>query len=259
VSRGSDQGDDFVRPAIDPPHSIEFPLRISFRAAAFAAAALSFCAVAGLAGPSIASEADTAPTVSYAQHAVSTLTAENLGLNDLQDPVAAIPDPASALPIATHAMAPALPAPVPPLEEPGAAEGRTLSELVDQHAGSEAPDAETDCLARAVYYESKGEPLTGQLTVAEVIINRSRSGRFPSTLCGVVRQPGQFSFVRRGHIPAPPAGSRDWRIAVAIARIATEDLADGAAPRALFFHARRVNPGWRLTRVATVGNHVFYR
>ena len=37
------------------------------------------------------------------------------------------------------------------------------------------------------------------------------------------------------------------------------DLADSPAPRALFFHARRVNPGWRLTRVATVGNHVFYR
>lgn len=214
--------------------------------------------MAGLAGPSLASEADTAPTVPYGEHAVSTLTADNLGLNDLQDPVVAPQDPAAVLPVATHAMAPALPAPADPVEAP-AAERRSLAELVDDYAGSETPDAETECLARAVYYESKGEPLTGQLTVAEVIINRSRSGRFPSTLCGVVRQPGQFSFVRRGHIPAPPAGSRDWRIAVAIARIATEDLADGGAPRALFFHARRVNPRWRLTRVATVGNHVFYR
>jgi spore germination cell wall hydrolase CwlJ-like protein len=95
--------------------------------------------------------------------------------------------------------------------------------------------------------------------VAEVIINRSRSGRFASTICGVVRQPSQFSFVRRGHIPAPPNNAQ-WRTAVAIARIATEELADGGAPRALFFHARRVSPRWRnLTRVATVGNHVFYR
>jgi spore germination cell wall hydrolase CwlJ-like protein len=54
-------------------------------------------------------------------------------------------------------------------------------------------------------------------------------------------------------------GSRDWRTAVAISRIAMEDLADGAAPRALFFHARHVRPGWRRTHVATVGNHVFYR
>jgi len=46
---------------------------------------------------------------------------------------------------------------------------------------------------------------------------------------------------------------------VAIAHIALADLADSPTPRAMFFHARRINPGWRLTRVATVGNHVFYR
>jgi spore germination cell wall hydrolase CwlJ-like protein len=92
-----------------------------------------------------------------------------------------------------------------------------------------------------------------------VIINRAHSGRFAGTVCGVVRQRGQFSFVHGGSIPAAPQGSRDWRTAVAIAQIATQDLADGPAPRALFFHARRVNPGWHLTRVATVGNHVFYR
>ena len=234
-------------------------MRISFRTAATAAAALTFCAAAGLAGPSLASEAETAPTVSYAEHAATTLTAENLGLNDLEDPAAPVEDGASDLPVAGHATAPAFPAPPPASETPQPAERRTLSQLVDDHASSETADAETDCLARAVYYEAKGEPLTGQLTVAEVIINRARSGRFPSTLCGVVRQRGQFSFVRGGHIPAPPSASRDWRIAVAIARIAREDLADGAAPRALFFHARRVNPRWRLTRVATVGNHVFYR
>ena len=138
-------------------------------------------------------------------------------------------------------------------------EARPLSDLVADHSGSETADAETECLARAVYWESRGEPLSGQLAVAEVIINRARSGRFAPTLCGVVRQPSQFSFVRRGAIPQPPSSSRDWHIAVAIARIATDRLAEGGAPRALFFHARRINPGWRLTRVATVGNHVFYR
>ena len=136
---------------------------------------------------------------------------------------------------------------------------RSLAQLVGDHAGADTQDAEQECLARAVYYESQGEPLTGQLSVAEVIINRSRSGRFPSSVCGVVRQAGQFSFVRRGNIPQPPQGARNWRTAVAISRIAMADLADSPASRALFFHARRVNPGWRLTRVATVGNHVFYR
>lgn len=233
-------------------------MRLSIRAAAYAAAALSFFATAGLAGPSFASEADPAPTVSYAEHAATGLTAENLGLNDLRDPVGPA-QPAEEVPIAAHVAAPALSAPTSVPAPPERRNGRSLAQLVDDFASSETPDAETDCLARAVYYESKGEPLAGQLTVAEVIINRSRSGRFASTICGVVRQPSQFSFVRRGHIPTPPAGARDWRIAVAIARIAMEELADGSAPRALFFHARHVRPGWRLTRVATVGNHVFYR
>lgn len=228
-------------------------MRISFRVAALAAAAFSFVSIAGFA-PSFATEAADTATIPYMAHADSTLTAENLGLNDLED---TIPAAAGETPGAAHVAAPALPEPQP--EAPAERERRSLAELVDDYAASETSDAEIDCLARAVYYESKGEPLAGQLTVAEVVINRAESGRFRPTICGVVRQPGQFSFVRGGHIPTPPAGSRDWRVAVAIARIAMEDLADGGAPRALFFHARRVNPGWRHTRVATIGNHVFYR
>ena len=228
-------------------------MRFPVRTAALAAAVVGLCTAGATAAPSIASEREGTPSVSYMAHAAAeavpatSLTADNLGLNDLTDPAPA--------PEVTESATAETPAPV---TEP-APERRSLSELVAEHAGSTAPDAETDCLARGVYYESKGEPLSGQLSVAEVIINRARSGRFAPTICGVLRQRGQFSFVRGGVIPTPPAASRDWRTAVAIARIAMEDLADGAAPRALFFHARRVNPGWRLTRVATVGNHVFYR
>ena len=170
--------------------------------------------------------------------AQTPLSAANLGIEDLADPAPA--------PLAT-------PAPEVRPEAPA------LAELVAAHAGTETANEESECLARAVYWESRGEPLAGQLAVAEVVINRARSGRFAPTLCGVVRQPSQFSFVRRGYIPQPPQASRDWHTAVAIARIATERLAQGSAPQALFFHARRINPGWRLTRVATVGNHVFYR
>lgn len=228
-------------------------MRISFRVAALAAAAFSFVSIAGFA-PSLATEAADTEAVPYTAHAESTLSVDSLGLNDLQDPAPAAV-PAIADGSAVHAAAPVLPEP----EARPERDGRSLAALVDDYASAEAPDEETDCLARAVYYESKGEPLAGQLSVAEVILNRAESGRFRPTICGVVRQPGQFSFVRGGHIPTPPASSRDWRVAVAIARIATEDLADGGAPRALFFHARRVNPGWRHTRVATIGNHVFYR
>lgn len=227
------------------------------RAAAFAAVAFSFCAAVFFAGPTLATVADEPTSVPYAAHAAVTVPEEgDIGLNPL-DERAETPS-AEAEPAVTHAITPAFPE-TDTADEPAERDGRSLATLVEDYSDADTPDAETECLARAVYYESKGEPLTGQLTVAEVIINRARSGRFPSTVCGVVRQAGQFSFVRRGVIPQPPEGSRDWRIAVAIAQIAMQDLADGAAPRALFFHARRVNPGWRLTRVATVGNHVFYR
>jgi spore germination cell wall hydrolase CwlJ-like protein len=239
-------------------------MRFSFRVAGLSAVILSCCAAVA-ADPSVAFEADSTPQVTYIEHAASGLTADNLGLNDLSD---AAPAPAAdaadalqpAQPVATHAMAPAFPPSMSrAIATPQRLPGRSLGDLVGDHAATDTLDSEHECLARAVYYESQGEPLTGQLTVAEVIINRSRSGRFPSSICGVVRQAGQFSFVRRGVIPQPPQSARNWRTAVAISRIAIADLADGGAPRALFFHARRVNPGWRLTRVATVGNHVFYR
>jgi spore germination cell wall hydrolase CwlJ-like protein len=224
------------------------------RAAALSAAALGLLAGAGLSGASFAFQTEATPAVSYTEHAASPLNAANLGLNELSDPATEEGSDDIAAPVATHAIAPAFPTE----EEPAEREGRTLAELVADYASNDTSSEEAECLARGIYYESRTESLTGQLTVAEVIINRARSGRFASSICGVLRQRGQFSFVRGGVIPAPPANAH-WRTAVAIARVAMEDLADGAAPRALFFHARRVNPGWRLTRVATVGNHVFYR
>jgi N-acetylmuramoyl-L-alanine amidase len=136
---------------------------------------------------------------------------------------------------------------------------RPLSALVEEHSGTKTADSEMECLAGAIYFESKGEPLAGQLAVAEVVINRAKSGRYPASLCGVVKQRGQFSFIRAGRFPAFSRDNAHWRKAVAIAHIAMKDLADSPAAKALAFHATRVSPGWRMKRVARVGNHVFYR
>ena len=119
-------------------------------------------------------------------------------------------------------------------------------------------DSELSCLAGAVYFESKGEPLSGQLAVANVIINRTNSGRFPHTICGVVKQPGQFSFIRGGAIPAIRSAAQ-YRTAMAIAQVAMDKEWDNPTPGALYFHARRVSPGWARPRVATIGNHIFFR
>jgi spore germination cell wall hydrolase CwlJ-like protein len=73
----------------------------------------------------------------------------------------------------------------------------------------------------------------------------------------VLTQRGQFSFVRGGYVPT--GKGRAWQTAVAVAKVAQRDLWDSAAGSALYFHARRVSPGWRLSKVAAIGNHVFYR
>lgn len=122
-----------------------------------------------------------------------------------------------------------------------------------------AEDPELNCLAAGIYHESKGEPLEGQLAVAEVILNRANSGRFASTVCGVLKQRGQFSFVRGGKIPQPPASSKAWKTALAVAQVARDDAWESKVSDALFFHARYVSPGWRRARVGSVGNHIFYR
>ena len=134
----------------------------------------------------------------------------------------------------------------------------SLAELVAVTPRPTEIDPELRCLAGAVYFESRGESLPGQLAVAHVVINRAKSGRFPKSLCGVVHQPSQFSFVRRGKMPAVREGAQ-WNNAVAIAQIARDGSWKTNAPGALFFHARYVSPGWRKTRIASIDNHIFYR
>lgn len=135
----------------------------------------------------------------------------------------------------------------------------SLAALVAATPAPDTLDPELRCLAGAVYFESRGESLTGQLAVAHVVINRAESGRFPTSLCGVVHQPSQFSFVRGGKMPAIRESSTLWSNAVAIAQIARSGSWKNQAPGALFFHARHVSPGWRKTRIAQIDNHIFYR
>ena len=137
--------------------------------------------------------------------------------------------------------------------------GESLASMVSRLKSATPASRDQECLAGAIYFESKSEPLAGQLAVGEVIANRAKSGRFASTYCGVVFQRGQFSFVRGHAMPGIARSGNQWKTAVAIAAIVDARLKNSAAPRALFFHAPRVSPAWHATRVATIGNHIFYR
>jgi spore germination cell wall hydrolase CwlJ-like protein len=134
-----------------------------------------------------------------------------------------------------------------------------LASMVAQLRASEPGSRELECLATGIYFESKGEPLAGQLAVGKVIANRADSGRFPGTYCGVLFQRGQFSFIHGRSLPSVARSGKQWQTAVAIAKIVDQDLKESPAGDALFFHARYVSPGWHMKRVASIGNHIFYR
>jgi spore germination cell wall hydrolase CwlJ-like protein len=144
---------------------------------------------------------------------------------------------------------------------PAAAPLPTLGELVSKFETDGTADREQDCLASAVYFESRGEPIEGQLAVADVVMNRAASGHYPTDLCDVITQPAQFSFVHHGRMPMADRASEAWRKAVAIAHIAEDKLAQAeVASSVLWYHATYVSPSWskRLTRETQIGLHIFY-
>jgi hypothetical protein len=202
-----------------------------FRAGGFAAAALMLAAFS--AAPAAAAD------VSIPQPISST----------------ALPANSEAPTAAANLAAPAAPAPA-----AAPAVKRPLRDLVISFVDFGNRDAEQECLVKAIYFEARSESLEGQLAVAEVILNRAASGIYPSTICGVVTQPAQFSFIRNGQFPVPDRNSEGWRKALAIADIAQKGLADAIAPNVLWYHATYVAPSWgrRLTRVAQIGTHIFY-
>jgi spore germination cell wall hydrolase CwlJ-like protein len=150
---------------------------------------------------------------------------------------------------------------VQPLPETPEPDTRSLAALVETMPADRPMSRDVMCLAQAIYFEARGEPLDGQLAVGAVIVNRTNSDRYPGDYCSVVTQPGQFSFVRRGRIPSPDESSLAWTRAKAVAQIAHQDLWDSAAGDALFFHARYVRPGWARHKVqlAAIDSHIFYR
>ena len=137
---------------------------------------------------------------------------------------------------------------VPPLIDSGPA---PTKDVVDRLSAEEM-----HCLSVAVYHEARGEPRDGQLAVAQVVLNRARSGKFPKSICGVVLQPAQFSSIRANW---QPRESAMWRRAREIAGQAAEGDRLEHLGNAMYFHATRVSPGWRKQRVAQIGNHIFYR
>ncbi len=127
-------------------------------------------------------------------------------------------------------------------------------------------EKERRCLTEGIYFEARGESAVGQLAIAEVILNRVASGRYPANICGVVFQGAksnqcQFSFACNGDMKKP----RDpvaWRKAQRLAHyVLAGKVRNTIVGSATFYHAAYVNPYWapRMVEVVKIGQHIFYR
>ena len=168
--------------------------------------------------------------------------------------------PALATDIGPLPASPELSGAVAPQADVTTAPSASLDQMVDANANSDATDPDQECVATAVYFEARGEPIDGQLAVAQVVLNRAASGLYPASVCGVVKQRAQFSFVRRGKFPPIAKASDAWHRAVGIAHVALQRLIQRIASDVLWYHADYVHPSWgtRLTRVTQIGAHIFY-
>ncbi|MBL4667060.1 MAG: cell wall hydrolase [Sneathiella sp.] len=122
------------------------------------------------------------------------------------------------------------------------------------------------CLAQAVYFEARGEPLIGQVAIAEVVLNRVATKRYPNTVCDVVFQNQhmsnrcQFSFACDGKSDRP-RNIRSWERSLKIVALVMAGERSGVAKKATHYHASYVSPRWRLSldKVGEIGRHIFYR
>jgi N-acetylmuramoyl-L-alanine amidase len=113
------------------------------------------------------------------------------------------------------------------------------------------------CMAVAIYFEARGEPIDGQLMVAETIINRVADDRWPDNVCDVIAQPRQFSFYADGRSNQP----RDLDAYTRAVLVAQEALmGEHMNTGALYYHTPAVRPVWRrdLQPIGMMGGHVFY-
>ena len=113
------------------------------------------------------------------------------------------------------------------------------------------------CMAVAIYFEARGEPIDGQMLVAETIINRVEDERWPDTVCEVVKQPDQFSFYSDGKSDTP-RNAEAYATALEVAAVALSG--DHLWSGALYYHTLDVRPVWRhaLQPIGVVGDHIFY-
>lgn len=130
-------------------------------------------------------------------------------------------------------------------------------------------EKELDCLAKNIYYEAGTEPFEGKVAVAQVTINRTKSGKFPKDICAVVYERNlvynnlicQFSWYCDSKAKVRPIHAATYKESEAVAKkVLLEGFKlDIIKEDVLYYHADYINPGWKRIRVTKIGKHIFYK
>ena len=132
---------------------------------------------------------------------------------------------------------------------------------------AEVRQKQLDCLARNIYHEAGYESFEGKVAVAQVTINRTESGQFPSDICQVVYQKNvvyekvlcQFSWYCEGPSAKKPMNGPVYTESMEVAKkVLLEGFRLPSIKNALYFHGDYINPKWNKKPVAHVGRHIFY-
>jgi len=124
------------------------------------------------------------------------------------------------------------------------------------------------CLATNIYYEAGNQPFEGKVAVAQVTINRTKSGLYPADICKTIYQKNivyekvlcQFSWVCDRAIIARPVNRATFKESEEVAKkVLLEGFRLPSLTDAMYFHGDYINPGWKREKITKIGNHIFYK
>jgi len=113
------------------------------------------------------------------------------------------------------------------------------------------------CLATTIYFEARGEPLMGQFAVAQVVLNRVEDSRYPDTICGVVKDPNAFSYIK----PKGDYSMVSYKAKYKALQVATLAISGGGiAIPSTHYHTSGIRPHWakHFDLDGKIGSHIFY-
>jgi N-acetylmuramoyl-L-alanine amidase len=133
---------------------------------------------------------------------------------------------------------------------------------------TEVRERQLACLAKNIYYEAGNQPFEGKVAVAQVTLNRTESGLYPSDICKTIYQKNivyekvlcQFSWVCDRDTTVKAINKVNFKEAEEVAKkVLLEGFRLPSLKEAMYFHGDYINPGWKRERITKIGNHIFYK